>query len=142
MQSNRSVPSSTVIPVLYYLDVRQAVDWLSNVFGFKERLQIGENHRSQLSIGENGAVIIGDMRDDRKLPRQNEVTHEVMVRITDLNTHCENARKYGARILKEPADFPYGERQYTAEDLAGHRWIFTETINNINPAEWGGILKQ
>jgi len=30
--------------------------------------------------------------------------------------HCERAREHGARILMEPTDFEYGERQYTAED--------------------------
>jgi hypothetical protein len=36
-----------------------------------ERVQIGENHRSQLSYGD-GAVIIGDVRRDRRPPRPGE----------------------------------------------------------------------
>ncbi len=68
MRPNRSVPSTTVIPVLIYPDVREAVDWLSRAFGFAERVQIGEDHRSQLSFGE-GAVIVGDVRGDRRPPR-------------------------------------------------------------------------
>src|SRR5271168_3663696 len=56
MRPNRSIPQATVIPVLIYPDVREAVDWLSAAFGFLERVQIGENHRSQLSVGD-GAVI-------------------------------------------------------------------------------------
>ena len=31
MKPNRSIPNSTVIPVLIYPDVRQAVDWLGPV---------------------------------------------------------------------------------------------------------------
>ena len=38
----------------------------------------------------------------------------------------------------EPADFPYGERQYTAEDPAGHQWTFSETLADVAPEEWGG----
>lgn len=41
---NRSIPSATTIPVLIYSDVRAAVSWLSEAFGFAERLQIGEDH--------------------------------------------------------------------------------------------------
>ena len=41
----------------------------------------------------------------------------------------------------EPTDFEYGERQYTAEDLAGHQWTFTETLNDVDPKEWGGVAK-
>ena len=137
MQSNRSIPAATVIPVLIYPDVRQAVAWLSAAFGFAERVRIGEDHRSQLSAGD-GAVIIGDVRNDRRPPRSGEVTHSVMVRVPDARAHCERAREHGARILMEPTDFEYGERQYSAEDLAGHQWTFSETLADVAPEEWGG----
>jgi len=137
VKPNRSIPSATVIPVLIYPDVREAVDWLSTAFGFVERLQIGENHRSQLSFGD-GAVILGDVRGERRPPRPGEVTHSVMVRVTDARAHCEHARAHGARILEEPTDFPYGERQYLAEDPAGHQWTFSETLADIAPEQWGG----
>jgi hypothetical protein len=51
MKANRSIPASTVIPVLIYPDVREAVAWLSAAFGFVERVRIGENHRTQLRFG-------------------------------------------------------------------------------------------
>ena len=139
MKPNRSIPSATVIPVLIYPDVREAVQWLERVFGFSERVQIGENHRSQLRFGD-GALIVGDVRHDRRPPRAGEVTHSVVVRVEDARAHCEHARANGARILMEPTDFEYGERQYSAEDFAGHQWTFSETLADIAPEEWGGIL--
>jgi len=138
MKANRSIPSATVIPVLIYPDVREAVDWLSRVFGFSERVQIGEDHRSQLSFGD-GAVIIGDVRGERRPPRPGEVTSSVMVRVDDVGAHYEHARAQGARITEEPTEFPFGERQYSAEDPAGHRWIFSQTLADVAPEEWGGI---
>jgi len=138
MKPNRSIPSSTVVPVLIYPDVCAAVDWLGTAFGFVERVRIGEDHRSQLSFGE-GAVIIGDVRGQRRAPRAGEVTHSVMVRVDDVDAHCDHARAHGAHIVEEPADFPYGERQYTAEDLAGHHWTFSETLDDVAPETWGGI---
>ena len=140
MKPNRSIPSATVIPVLIYPDVRAAVDWLTGAFGFAERVQIGEDHRSQMRVGD-GAVIIGDVRHDRRPPREGEATHSVMVRVDDAKAHCEQARAYGARILMEPTDFEYGERQYSAEDLAGHQWTFSETLGDVHPETWGGILR-
>jgi uncharacterized glyoxalase superfamily protein PhnB len=77
LTANRSIPAATVIPVLTYPDVREAV--------------------------------------------------------------CERARARGARILMEPTDFPYGERQYTADDPAGHQWTFSQTLADVAPEEWGGI---
>jgi uncharacterized glyoxalase superfamily protein PhnB len=137
VKPNRSIPRSTVIPVLIYPDVRAAVDWLTEAFGFVERVRIGEDHRSQLAVGD-GAVILGDVRHDRRPPREDEVTHSVMVRVDDARAHCEHAREHGARIVTEPTDFPYGERQYTAVDLAGHQWTFSETLADVAPEEWGG----
>ena len=139
MKRNRSIPSATVIPVLIYPDVREAVAWLERAFGFSERLQIGENHRSQLRFGD-GAVIVGDVRHDRRPPRPGEATHSVVVRVQDARAHCERARINGARILMEPTDFEYGERQYTAEDPAGHQWTFSQTLADVAPEEWGGRL--
>jgi uncharacterized glyoxalase superfamily protein PhnB len=133
------MPADVVIPVLVYPDVREAVEWLTKAFGFEERVQIGESHRSQLRFGE-GAVIVADVRHDQKPPRAGEVTHLVMVRVEDARTHCDRAREHGARILMEPTDFEYGERQYTAEDPAGHRWTFSETLEDVHPETWGGTL--
>jgi uncharacterized glyoxalase superfamily protein PhnB len=141
VKANRSIPSATVIPVLIYPDVRAAVEWLTAAFGFVERVQIGEDHRSQMRVGEDGAVIIGDVRYDRVPPREGESTHGVMVRVDDARAHCERARGHGARILMEPVDFEYGERQYTVEDLAGHHWTFSETLEDVHPDTWGGILR-
>jgi uncharacterized glyoxalase superfamily protein PhnB len=138
MKPNRSIPQSTVIPVLIYPDVRAAVDWLGTAFGFLERVRIGKDHRAQLSFGE-GAVILGDVRNERRPPQPGQVTHSVMVRVEDAHAHCERAREHGANILEEPTDFPYGERQYTAEDPAGHRWTFSQTIADVAPEDWGGI---
>jgi uncharacterized glyoxalase superfamily protein PhnB len=137
MKPNRSIPRATVIPVLIYPDVREAVEWLGTAFGFVERVRIGEDHRSQLTVGD-GAVIVGDVRHDRRPPRAGEVTHSVMVRVDDVNSHCERARAAGAQIVMEPTDFEYGERQYTAEDPAGHQWTFSETLADVAPELWGG----
>jgi uncharacterized glyoxalase superfamily protein PhnB len=139
MKPNRSIPAAEVIPVLIYPDVRAAVAWLSAAFGFQERLQIGENHRSQMKVG-SGAVIIGDVRGNRRPPREGETTHSVTVRVEDVNAHCARARAHDAKIIMEPVDFEYGERQYTAEDLAGHQWTFSETLQDVDPASWGGEL--
>jgi uncharacterized glyoxalase superfamily protein PhnB len=139
VRANRSIPSAVVVPVLIYPDVREAVTWLSTAFGFVERVRIGDNHRSQLQVGD-GAVIVGDVRSERRPPRPGEVTHSVLVRVEDAAAHCEHARSHGARIVMEPTDFEYGERQYTAEDPAGHHWTFSQTLDDIAPEAWGGVL--
>ncbi len=139
MEPNRSIPTATVVPVLTYPDVRAAVDWLTDVFGFRERLRIGESHRSQLSVGDDGAVIVADVREGR-VPPSGPVNGYVMVRVADVTAHHERSVAKGARVLMAPTDFEYGERQYSVEDLAGHRWMFTETLADVDPADFGAEL--
>ncbi|MGE5334335.1 MAG: VOC family protein [Nitrososphaerota archaeon] len=135
MIENRSSPSATVIPVLSYEDVGEASAWLCDVFGFRERLRIG-SHRAQLVFGE-GAVIVRERGAGQSNDAAN-ATHSVHVRVADANSHYEHARQQGARILQPPTDFPFGERQYTAEDLGGHQWTFSQSIADVDPASWGG----
>lgn len=131
------MPSPTVVPVLVYPDVREAVAWLTEAFGLSERLRIGDGHRSQMALGD-GAIVVAAARDGQGQPRPDAVTHSVMVRVEDARGHCERARAHGARILMEPTDFEYGERQYHAEDPAGHQWTFSETLADVPPESWGG----
>jgi uncharacterized glyoxalase superfamily protein PhnB len=130
--ANRSMPEASVIPVLAYPDVDEAASWLGEAFAFEVRLRIG-SHRIQLVHG-NGAVVAaqGVLGDTS--------THSVLVRVEDADAHRERAAAAGATIVGPPADYEYGERQYTAEDLAGHRWTFSQTIADIDPADWGGEL--
>lgn len=137
MKHNRSIPPVTVIPVLVYPDVRAAVDWLTAAFGFAERVRIGESHRAQLSVGADGAVIVADVASQRQAPQPNIVTHEIKVRVEDVDAQFERARAAGARVLEPPTDREYGERECTVEDLAGHRWQFSETLRDVGPEEFG-----
>jgi uncharacterized glyoxalase superfamily protein PhnB len=140
MLSNRSIPRCTVIPELAYPDVGEAVDWLRDAFGFTLRLRIA-NHRAQLHVGD-GAVVLTEQRVGEGGGSHGEAVHSVMVRVEDVDRHYERAKARGARILRPPTDYPYGERQYTAEDLAGHRWTFSQSIADVAPEEWGGTPGQ
>jgi uncharacterized glyoxalase superfamily protein PhnB len=137
MKHNQSVPPSTVVPVLVYPDVRAAVAWLTTTFGFAERTRIGESHRAQMSIGAGGAMIAADVRGEQRPPHDDVVTHVIRVRVEDVDAHFERARAQGARVLEPPTDREYGERDCTFEDLAGHRWQFSETVRDVAPEEYG-----
>ena len=51
-------------------------------------------------------------------------TGELVVRVDDVDAHCERARVAGAEIEYGPEDQPYGVREYGARDLEGRRWAF------------------
>jgi uncharacterized glyoxalase superfamily protein PhnB len=130
MSMNRSMPPGVIIPELPYDDVNAAAEWLCQAFGFKQRLRIG-NHRCQLSFGEGSVIAI-----ERKEPGMSSV----LVHVDNVDTHFERVKQLGARIINPPTDYPFGERQYTVEDIGGHRWTFSQTIADVDPATWGGIL--
>ncbi|HEY4373617.1 MAG TPA: VOC family protein [Burkholderiales bacterium] len=134
MRANRSMPSCTVIPELAYPDVAAAVRWLATVYGFTPRLRIGE-HRAQL-LFDDGAIVV-TQRAATAAPGE---AHALMVRVGDLDGHYARTRAAGAAILREPADYPYGERQYTARDIGGHVWTFSQTIADVAPEDWGGSV--
>jgi|SRR5687767_6019648 uncharacterized glyoxalase superfamily protein PhnB len=127
------MPRCAVIPVLAYDDVGEAIDWLCGAFAFTERWRAG-NHRAQLSVGDGAAVALTEGR----VGRESRAGQSVMVRVENADRHHDRARQRGARILQAPTDHPYGERQYTAEDLAGYRWTFSQSIADVAPEEWGG----
>jgi uncharacterized glyoxalase superfamily protein PhnB len=139
MLINRTTGSASVVPELVYVDVEQAVHWLCEAFGFTELWRAG-GHRARISFG-NGLLIAADADPDygRAAPKPGEPhCHSVLVKVDDVDAHHDRARQHGARILGPPTDYPYGERQYSAEDLGGHCWTFTQAIADLIPEDWGG----
>jgi uncharacterized glyoxalase superfamily protein PhnB len=131
------MPRSIVIPELAYPDVQAAASWLCTAFGFTLRLMIG-NHRAQLNIEDGGSMVVAQ-GPEVSMP---DHAHSVMVRVENVDAHFEVANANGARILRPPTDYPYGERQYTVADFAGHVWTFSQSIADINPTDWGGTPGQ
>jgi len=133
MRTNRSIPSCTVLPELPYPDVAAAVAWLCRVFGFSERLRIG-NHRVQLIIGDAAVIAV-----EGQAPVSG-CGCRVLIRVESVDQHFDRTVQFGATVIRPPATYPFGERQYTVEDLGGHAWTFSETVADVHPQEWGGEL--
>lgn len=133
--TNRSLSPGAVIPEVPYSEPLVAAAWLCRAFGFRERLRIFA-HRVQLLVGDGSLVIV-------ELPAgvsARDCGHRLMIPVADVDAHAARAEREGARIVSAPADQPFGERQYTAEDFAGQRWTFTQTIADVDPASWGGEM--
>jgi uncharacterized glyoxalase superfamily protein PhnB len=64
-------------------------------------------------------------------------TQTVHVQLTtDVDAHCERARKAGAKIAMEPTTQFYGDRTYRAVDPEGHIWSFGQTVKRMTSEEW------
>ncbi len=129
---NRSAPPCAVIPVVAYADVAAAAAWLEAAFGFRVRLRIGD-HRVQMWFG-SACLIVGEEGEDKQRARRSSV----MLRVEDVDALCARAVAEGARLVRTPETHMYGERQATLEDYAGHIWTLTQTVEDVDPAAWGG----
>jgi uncharacterized glyoxalase superfamily protein PhnB len=131
MNVNRSIPSPGVVPVLVVDDVAAEVEWLVSVLGFRERLRIPPNHRTQL-VYADAALIVAD--------RGARGPQNMLLRVDDVDAVFERAVGAGATVVSEPHSWEYGERQATIHDRAGHRWTLSQTLFDADPASWGGEL--
>ena len=151
MTLNRSAPPGPVVPRLYYEDVGKAIDWLCEAFGFTEIYRYGPpdapagaflragDGSVSLSVARTGQAPKWDDVAELR-PNPSVVSHGVTVRVDDVDAHFARTEAFGARTFGPPETYPFGERQYTAEDLAGHRWGFTESVADIAPEDWGATL--
>lgn len=132
-----------ITPYLFYEDVAAAVTWLIAAFDFEETLRStaedGTVNHAELAC-DGDSVMLGRFSPGYKNPKHTgHVSQLVFVSVTGVDEHCRRAREHGAVILDEPEDKPYGQRQYTAEDLEGHRWAFGEQVRDVLPEEWGAV---
>jgi len=89
-----------------------------------------------------GYEITSWLRDQGFADIAEGTVYAVLVRVENVDRHCEHAKQHGAKIVRPPADYPFGERQYSVEDFAGRRWTFSQTIADVDPVTWGGTPGQ
>lgn len=143
MIANRSAPTATVVPILVYEDVEKALQFLTRAFGFTERLRAehgGAISHAQMDIGEC-SIMMGRQGGPFRAPSDTStVSQYATVHIDNVDQHFARARAAGATIVTEPQDMPFGVRQYTAKDIGGHWWTFSQNIRDVDPSEWGAKL--
>src|SRR4030095_10057686 len=131
-----------VIPMIAYEDGVQALDWLSDAFGFKETMRM-LTPQGRLSQGEmetgTGMIMLAEPSPDYEGPKKHRescaqakkwsevpwVIDGVLVYVDNVDDHFARAKNADANVLGVPEDGPPGKR-YRVEDIEGHRWMFME----------------
>lgn len=144
MLKNRSVPADIILPHLTYQNVADAIVWLNKTFGFAEHYRYSGNEGAvegaQMHLGD-AWIMLSRSRPGRASPLQaGQNTQSLTVFVEDVDAHCETAKAAGAKIVEELHETVYGERQYGAEDLEGHRWLFSRHVRDVSPDEWGASV--
>ena len=129
--------SPRIVPRVAYDDVPRAVEWLSRVFGFRERREArltgtmpgkGRWVLAWMELGE-GLFVIGS----RAYPGD---SHSLQVYVGDIERHFEQAKMAGATIVSEPKDEFWGGRTYQARDHEGRLWEFSQQGRGYAPEDW------
>jgi uncharacterized glyoxalase superfamily protein PhnB len=130
-----------VIPMLAYENGPEAMDWLIKAFGFREKDRRVENGRlthGELDTG-GGVVMLATPSPHYHGPKHHREECEVarswhdvpyiidgvLVSVDDVDAHFARAKAAGATILSPVEESGEGGKRYRAEDLEGHRWMFT-----------------
>lgn len=138
---NRSVPADVVLPHIVYQDLDASIAWLTRAFGFEEHYRYGEPlSGAQLHLG-NAWIMANAAKSGQASPAKlGYGTQCLTIFVDDVDRHYAKAKAAGARILEHPHETIYGEWQYAAEDLDGHRWLFSRHARDVDPAEWGAKI--
>ena len=124
-----------ITPYIYYEDVASALDWLSIVFGFCERMRMtGTDDQivhAEMELAD-GVIMMGRPGPDYQNPKQHgHVSQHLYVYVDDVDRHYQRAESAGAMILAPPEDRFYGDRIYMTQDLEGHHWTFAQHVRDV-----------
>jgi len=127
------------MPYLLYEDSDAALDFLTSAFGFTEKVRMtddsGRVNHAEVQIAD-GVVMFGTPGEDYKNPKKlGGKTQSVYVYVDDVDAHFERAKAAGAKIVRDPEDQFYGDRNYGVEDLEGHEWYFGTHVRDVSPEE-------
>ena len=140
MLKNRSVPADVILPHITYENVADAIGWLAKAFGFTEHYRYGGDGRvdgAQMHLGD-AWIMLNSARPGSASPAQAGLqTQSLTVFVDDVDAHFERAKSAGAKIVEDLHETEYGERQYGAEDLEGHHWLFSCHARDVSPHECG-----
>ena len=135
MPKNPPADMSRITPYIYYEDVAAALDWLTDAFGFGERMRMpgldGTVAHAEMEF-EDGVIMLGNPSLEYQNPkRTGHVNQIVYVYVDDVDEHFKQAKAAGATIVAEPEDQFYGDRRYAAKDLEGHEWNFATHVRDV-----------
>jgi uncharacterized glyoxalase superfamily protein PhnB len=107
-------------PVFVVRDVGRAVQYYRDALGFRVGFTYGEPVHYAGVERDHVLIHLQAATETTRAPGQSSI----YVFVTDVDTLYAELQGRGARALKEPRDFPYGMRDFDAEDLDGNHLGF------------------
>jgi uncharacterized glyoxalase superfamily protein PhnB len=121
-----------ICPYLIYEDAPAAIRFLSEAYGFEEKLVYpmpdGRVGHAELVLGDSMVMLASIFEGFGTSPRQLPDVHGFSyVYVEDVDAHFARAKAAGATLVTEPTD-EHGTRSYRTTDPEGHRWVFSTPL--------------
>ena len=125
-----------IVAELHYKDPLAALKGLGDAFGLSTRIIVHDAQDNFVFAeagwgDENTVAVLPEQPDLNRSPASVGGVNTQTVRVRspiDVAKHCENARAAGARIIREPEQFFFGDLTYFVADIEGHIWTFAQPI--------------
>ncbi|MFQ5846554.1 MAG: VOC family protein [Candidatus Methylomirabilales bacterium] len=113
-------------------DMPQAVRFYQETLGLRLRFSQGEEY-ALFQVGGTKLALQRACAAGPDLPvavdlvapsTESGVSVLVAFAVPDVDRWCESLRDRGVPILREPADYPWGDREFSVRDPDGHVLIF------------------
>lgn len=132
----------SLVPYLVARNAAHAVEFYGEAFGAVEVFRMvdpgdGRIGHAELMIDDSRFMLADEYPDFGAVSPDTiggtPVTLHLSTQTVDADV--ERAVAAGALLLRAPKDQSFGERSATLQDPFGHRWMLSQTIEKITPAE-------
>lgn len=131
-----------LVPYLVAKDAARAIDFYVEAFGAVEDFRMtdpgdGRVGHAELAIGGSRLMLADEYPDFGAVGPETiggtPVTFHLATEAVDADV--ARAVAAGATLLRQPTDQSFGERNAVLIDPFGHRWMLSQTIETVTPAE-------
>ena len=125
-------------PYLYYADATEALEWLTRVFGFTEKLRYvdstGAVFQATVLAGDTEIQLTGVGPEYWEAKGvAGPIGQLNVVYVDDVDAQYDRvcaALGEGVEV-SHPQDQPYGARVFTVPDVGGNSWTFWQQVSDI-----------
>jgi PhnB protein len=132
----------TLVPYLIAKDAARALEFYAKAFGAVEQFRMvdpgdGRIGHAELMIDDSRFMLADEYPDLGAISPDTLGGTPVTLHLSTSTVDADVGRAVaaGALLLRAPKDQSFGERSATLQDPFGHRWMLSQTVENIDPAE-------
>jgi len=140
-QRKQTMTQSVLTPYLAVHDASAALAFYTSAFGADETMRVamddGRVGHAELHIG-GAKVFLADEFPEIGVVSPRTLGGTVMslhLEVDDVDAAFARAVREGATPVAEPADQPHGARHGTLVDPFGHRWMLSQSVEDLSNAE-------